>query len=77
MTRVKVQIDHILTDEPGLEQPALEAALRQEVSALIATHGPQALGTSVTRPRVTSEMTDGKASLATRVAQSTIGAVKP
>ena len=77
MTRITLRIDQIVSDRPGLDRAALEAALRREVGQLVARDGTAALGKNSYRQHVQTGLPAGKSGLASRVATAAVRTVKP
>ena len=74
---INLRIDHVVVDQPGLDQATLENALRDELGRLLADQGLQSLGCGGYRPQVQADLSVGQGSLAARVASATVKAVKP
>lgn len=74
--RVRVYIDRIVTDDPGLSRQALVEALTGVFAGHIADHGVESFGRTRNEARARGHVTAGEGALAQRVAQATLGAVK-
>jgi hypothetical protein len=77
MTRVRLRVDRVFCDRPGLDRAALEQALRREIAGLVAGQGIAALGQARERPRVHADMPGGSGPLIPRAAAAIVKAVKP
>ena len=75
--RIRLRIDRITIDRPGLDRHTLEAALHREISRLVAGHGIGAFGSGASRDRAQAEAATGGGSLAERVASATVKAATP
>jgi hypothetical protein len=77
MTRVRITIDRIVADTPGLDRAALERAIRAEVTRTLASGGAGAFGSGGTRAEAGGALAPGTAPLPARVAAAAVRAVKP
>ena len=73
--KITVRIDRILSDQPTLENAALQAALQAEISRIVTTGGPTAFGASSDHSQKEVPLPDGNDALATRIAAATVKAV--
>lgn len=72
---VTVQIDRIISNQPGLESGALQVALQAEVSRVLAAQGSSAFGTGSDHAQRQATLPQGNGALHTRIAAATIKAV--
>ena len=72
---VTVRIDRVISDQRGLEGPALQAALQDEVRRVLAAQGASAFGIGGQHSQKQSTLSDGNGALHTRIATATIKAV--
>lgn len=77
MTRVRLRIDRITIDQPGLDRAALETEMRHEIGRLLSEQGTDALGSGGYRAQVRADLPAGTGTLTARVAAATAKAVKP
>jgi hypothetical protein len=77
MTRVRISIDRIVADTPGLGRGALARAIRAEVAQTLAAGGAEAFGRGGTRAGLSATLAPGKAPLPARIAAAAVKAVKP
>ena len=75
--RIRLRIDRITIDRPGLDGNVLEAALHREISRLVADHGIAAFGSGARRDHAQAEVATGSGPLAERVASATVKAATP
>ena len=74
--RIKLRIDRIVTDRPGLDGAALSRALQAEVERILAEHGPDGFGTGRNLAFGRQSVAPGQQPRAARVAQATLAAVR-
>lgn len=77
--RITLRIDRITIDNPGLDQSALETALRDEIARRISAPGTAgSFGPDSYRPQVRAALpAPAEGALAKRVAAATIGGLNP
>lgn len=72
---VTIRIDRIVSDQPGLEGPALQASLQDEVRRVLAAQGASAFGNGRQDAKAQATLPGGNGALHTRIAAATIKAV--
>lgn len=77
MTRIRLRIDRIVTDQPGIDRLGIERALRAELARSLATHGTGVLGPGRDLPVVRESLGQSVDPVATRIAVATMRALSP
>lgn len=75
MTRIRLQIDQIVTDQPGLDRRAIEQALRAELARLIEQQGAGVLGPGRAQPVIRERLAASRDPAATQIATATLRAL--
>lgn len=73
--KVTLRIDRIVTDQPGLEGAALQAALQDAVREALAAKGAAAFGTGGHHRQREASLPEGNGPLHARIAAATVKAV--
>lgn len=75
MTRLRLRIDRIVADSPGIDRQALERALRAELVRMVAASGSGTFDTGGTLPLVRATLAPAGGPLPARIAAAAIRAV--